>query len=242
MKLTNHASAALLLAGLALSTSASAGLFTRPGGMVYDTGFGITWTQDANLFQTMAASDPGLVGKIAAVTPTYNDAYWGMQTIDAGDFNTATGAMTWWGALAWVDYLNSVSYAGVTGWRLPTADPSCGSDANCTGSELGHLFYSELGAAAGDSILDGTTTELAKFTNIQSNMYWSGTEHAVGPSFAWDFSTHYGNQHYLDKGYSLYAWAVRSGDIAAVPEPESLMLLGSGVAAWMGGGWKRRRG
>jgi hypothetical protein len=206
MKLMKHAPAALLLAGLSMSTTASATLFTRPGGMVYDSDLNITWLADANYAQTSGYD--------------------------------ADGLMSWTAATTWAANL---VYGGYSDWRLPTSDTCLGY--NCTDSELGHLFYSELGATSGSSILSGNATELAKFSNIQSYVYWSGTVYAPNPDFAWLFDTDDGFQGYDFKFYELYAWAVRPGDVAAaVPEPGSLMLLGSGVVAWIGGGKKRRRG
>ena len=55
------------------------------------------------------------------------------------------GLMNWAAANSWVAGL---TIGGVSGWRLPTADPSCVGAFNCTGSEMSHLFYSELGGAA----------------------------------------------------------------------------------------------
>jgi len=50
------------------------------------------------------------------------------------------GKMNWTTANAWAASLN---IGGYTGWRLPTADPACGTDFNCITNELGHLFYTE---------------------------------------------------------------------------------------------------
>lgn len=52
--------------------------------------------------------------------------------------------MSWLDAKAWSASLN---IGGITGWRLPTADISC-SGYNCSTSEMGHLFYDELGGIA----------------------------------------------------------------------------------------------
>ena len=49
----------------------------------------------------------------------------------------------WAAANSWAAGL---TISGVSGWRLPTSDTCSGF--NCTGSEMGHLFYSELGGAA----------------------------------------------------------------------------------------------
>ncbi|MFZ4698769.1 MAG: hypothetical protein ACOYMG_01845, partial [Candidatus Methylumidiphilus sp.] len=57
------------------------------------------------------------------------------------------------------------------------------------------------------------------FINMQNSVYWSGTEYAPFPFIAWYFGTNLGYQYFDYKDISLYAWAVRSGDVAAVPEP-----------------------
>ena len=78
---------------------------------------------------------------------------------------------------------------------------------------------------------------LALFSNVGSDFYWSVTEYAPGPSDAWGFCTSVGFHVYVyDKSNRLYAVAVRPGDVAApVPEPQTLALallaLGATVVA-----------
>ena len=66
---------------------------------------------------------------------------------------------------------------------------------------------------------------LALFSDVKSNAYWSGTGYAPNPSFARDFHTGDGIQDAVGKGSALYAVAVRPGDVASsVPEPQTLAL------------------
>ena len=75
---------------------------------------------------------------------------------------------------------------------------------------------------------------------MQNSDYWSGTEYAPNPIVAWFFVTNDGSQGGDSKGSSLYAWAVRSGDVAAVPEPGVMALWGVGALAWAGTRARRR--
>jgi MYXO-CTERM domain-containing protein len=169
---------------------------------LYDTDRKITWLRDAN----------------AGAGSTFDNG---------GD--TTDGRMTWANAVAWADALTVGAFDD---WRLPTAlnaDGSgpCGPAYNCTGSEMGHLWYTALGNTAGAFTNDGD------FLNMQSDAYWSGTEFAPDPNNAWLFSTGNGNQFALDKNFQFYAMAVRPGDVLAaqVPEPESRLLALTGLGA-----------
>ena len=201
---------------VALTGAAQAALVSRPGGMIYDTTQNITWLANLNVNGLM-------------------------------DWNTAT------------DWANNLVYGGYDDWRLPTLNPSDTScsfyfypwvngfsyqhyGVNCTGGELSHLFVTDLGNKAYESVLNqaGDTAEqianLALFSNVQSYFYWSGTEYAPDPSNAWYFLTDNGDQFYFYKSAALYAVAVRPGDVAAaVPEPQTLALallaLGATVVA-----------
>ena len=117
--------------------------------MVYDTDLNITWLADANLFKTQYDADNSILSTLIGVDVT--DGL-GTHPTTAADFDTSTGQMTWWGAMAWA---SSLDYGGYSDWRLPMTlqpDAACSAQSpsgsygyNCTGSELGHLFYTELG-------------------------------------------------------------------------------------------------
>ena len=153
----------------------------------------------------------------------------------------ANGQMDWSQANTWA---LGLTVGGFSGWRLPTTvqpDATCGSQSgsvsygnNCTGSEMGHLFYTELGGVAGQSIATSHNANYNLFYNVQSNNYWSGTEYAPSPYHAWFFSTYYDSQGFSVKGNSFHALAVRPGDVAAVPLPAAAWLLGSGLLGLIG--------
>ncbi len=113
------------------------------------------------------------------------------------------GLKTWSYAQAWAKSLN---VADLTGWRLPAADPACNFAYNCTGSELGHLYYTELGNVAG-----GPLNSTGPFANLQRDSYWSGTEYDPNPNRAWYFYFGNGYQNAAIKDLYYFAWAVRPG-------------------------------
>ncbi len=210
----------VLCAGLfsfGLVSTVNASLVSTLGGLaVYDSDRDISWLANANANAT--AGDDG--------------------------FSTTDGRMTWDNANAWAA---SLSVGGVTGWRLPTALNADGTGPcngfNCTGSEMGHLFYNELGVTKFNSILSSVDPDLALFSNVQHILYWSGTELAPFPDSAWVFNFNDGGQFAGFKTRELFAWAVHSGDVgaSAVPEPGTIALMGLGLVGLLGFGRRQRR-
>ncbi len=259
-------------AALFAASSAQAALVDAGNGLINDTDLNITWTQDANLFKTMATASGDASAFVTTIinsvggkiydTPNSLDtpANSGYRSLAASDFNTGTGRMTWWGAQAWVGYLNSISYAGQTGWRLPgttdTGTPGCnfsysgtdcGYNVDPDSSELAHVFYDELGNQSAytttGSFIGGTSgvnwgvTNSGPFSNLQNTVYWLGTEYSPSPNFAWYFGADNGRQHFHYKnaaGYEFLGWAVRDGQVAAVPVPAALWLMGSALVGLFG--------
>ena len=199
--------------GLAVAGSSAGAVF------LYDTTLNITWLRNANV----------------------------------------NGLMNWGQANTWAAGYSLGSYSG---WRLPTmvdtgtpgcnyssaGGTDCGYNVQTTSgstvySEMASLWYDTLGNKAycppGDASCAGGPqagwglTNVGDFLNMQSYAYWSGTEYAPNPIYAWYFNTNLGFQVANRKDDQLYAMAVRPGDVLAaqVPEPESLVLALTALGA-----------
>ena len=198
------------------------------GQAVYDTDLNITWVSDSSL---AASNTFGLQTGVNL----------GPHPLDSSGQDgiiNSNGTMDWQGALHWIDAMNASNYLGANNWRLPFTlvpdagcnNPSISGGRNCSGSEMGHLFYDEFMATGATPVTTtGNPTELDKFTNIVLGAYWSGTESDSLNAYSLTFGS--GNQAIFGKGVQLGVWAVRDGNISAVPIPAAVWLFISGFTA-----------
>lgn len=205
-----------------------------------------------------ACAQAALVGRLADAGGRYQAVYDSDLDITwLADANYAAtsgfdndGLMRWMAAQDWIAMLNRTGHLGVSDWRLPLSDDCTGY--NCAGSELGHMFYGELGGVAGygDPMPPPADADLALFANLPAGGFWSATEYLSDAAWAFEFGPYdVGRQIYFPKDAKFYAWAVRSGDIAgnipavadalAVPVPAALSLFASGLAGLLGVARKR---
>ncbi len=249
MKHKKHLLTLALLASTTIST-AQASLFDRGNGLIYNDATQTTWVADANLFQTQAAGNNNLVTDIIAAnngviidTPNLNDTipFSGTYTLSSVDFTISNGRMDWWGAQAYIGYLNNIGYAGYNNWALPTTPTTTPNGVfNQSGSQMGELFYNELGGLAGTSIVHFShNVNYNLFANVQNYEYWSGSEWTSISSYAWYFDFDKGLQWHSEKYHQHNAWIVRPGDVIAVPEPAAFWLFSIGLMSLLG---LRRRG
>ena len=240
---------------LTILPASEAALVSRMGGlMVYDTELDITWLADANL----AASEDFAIVRSSTELPDPDNAPLG-----------ATGRMRRDTATAWLQNMNAdnggAGYLGFDNWRLASTsppDPTCSrqmefsdfSDGfNCTGNELGYLFYETMGVSAGDPISSSDNPDLDLFTNIQDEQlglvvaYWfsdavdrsdsinDGT--ATGDIAGYIFEFNSGELTVGGGTLSGFLWPVLDGDVV-VPVPAAASLFGSALGLL---GWIRRR-
>jgi hypothetical protein len=215
--------AGLLLSLTTLNAEATLTVFNAAGNtpVVYSSLGDITWTADANLLGTLEASNSGLVNTIISTigtvhdTPSFYDN--GTYTLTANDFGS-DGKVSWWGAKAFTQYLNSVNYGGSNQWALPTASPQIG------GSQFSKLFYGELHGTEGSNIPNTTA-----FSNEQASSYWSGEEYRFNINTAFFFNTTEGFELNDFKHRQYFAWAVSPGQMAVVPVPGAVWMFGTGL-------------
>ena len=193
-----------LVAGLGIAGIAPAALIDRGGGLLYDTDLNVTWLADANYAKTSGYA----------------------STLDG---SASDGRMTWSQAETWVSqlvYHDPVRKIDLKGWRLPTTlqpDQTCSVEAgrdsfgyHCTGSELGHLFYLELGGKTATPIGTTHNDNLSLFSHAPNSLYWSGTAYAPDTSQAWGFMFDSGSSLAGGKGNRMYVLPVRPGDVGIV--------------------------
>ncbi len=152
-------------------------------------------------------------------------------------------------------------------WRLPStvdglAEQSCdGTDTSptatsgyyFTNSEMGHLYYTELGNLGYEHMSGGSCQSdpgyglqnTGDFDNLFAAWYWSGTEYATTSDYVWIFGLISGGQFsYSDIGAGVgYGLALRSGQVVSDSIPtlsewgQILLVVMLGVSAL----WIHRR-
>lgn len=215
--LPKHILAPILAAGLGWSGISHAALVDRGGGMIYDTELDVTWLSDTHYASLEFSANPNRVNEIIGAVGAVAG-----HTLTTSDFDTAggnIGVMSWWGATAWADQL---VYGGYSDWRLPNSDGVTVGRALTQENELGYLnnVTAPLEPNFGDY-----------FPNYRATRYWLAQENTQDPNKAWFINFAYsGNQNPSpDKTLHSYAWALRDGDVAAVPLPAAVWLFGSGL-------------
>jgi len=193
-----------------VSLPANAALVSRLGGAAaYDTVLDITWVTNASL----------------------------------------SGADTWDNQVTWAANLN---YLGFDDWRLasmsvatgvPTGtttsvvDCSTATEQACRDSELGYMYYYNMGGNPGDIKTGDQTVDGVLLTKIVTG-YWSGT--AFDSINTWLTAFNNGHQFTMDKTFVSFGWAVRTGDVSAVPVPAAVWLFGSGLIGLVGMGRRKK--
>jgi hypothetical protein len=155
------------------------------GQTVYDPVANVTWLANAELAKTQTFGAQCVNGD-------------GTLCIDSD------GSMSHTTAENWINGMNAAHYLGQSNWQLPptaSIDAACSLQNfgfDCTGSPMGHLFYSQLHLSQGSPAVPTPSINVGPFSDVQPYLYWSCTA-APGsqilcqsappaPGFGWSFS------------------------------------------------------
>lgn len=233
-----------MLASAAVTGTAQASLVDRGNGMLYDDVLNVTWLQDANYAHTSgyALADSG-------------------GRMDAGDAYRWAANLVYGGYSDWRLPINTpVSGGSSFNYDANSYNGSTDIGQNITNphSELAYMYYVNLGLksshdtdanlqADGGIFGNGTyyvgQNNVGLVINLKGSWYWSETHlpDAYDPDSVagYRFAVGSGDQEAWDGSYKMYAWAVRPGDVSAVPVPGAVWLFGSGLLGLLG--FKKRK-
>ena len=155
-----------------------------------------------------------------------------------GGFRTWDNQVAWAADLSIVDTRPGAGGVTYSDWRLPSLDVngdatiifcSSATELACRDNEFGYMFFQNGVTAATPGL----------FINVESHPYWSGTELAGDPANAWSFAFDFNGEQLAGNKVGInFGWAVRLGDVAAIPVPAAVWLFGSALGLL---GWIRRK-
>jgi hypothetical protein len=207
----------------------------------YDTELDITWLADANYAMTSGHFTSGADGSMN----------WAEANAWAANLSFTDGVNVYdnW-RLPVVAPINGINfnYSGSLNGSTDNGHniSAPGSVfAGSTANEMAHLFFNTLGnkglcaPASSIGFCDGPQagwglTNAGPFANMRSDLYWTATAYEPRAGEAWDFYFGDGSQSSNLRGAAFHAWAVSTGDVAAIPEADTwaMLLVGLGLIGW----------
>lgn len=200
---------------------AQAQLADSGNGLINFPATNMTWEADGDLFKTMAAANPNLVNDILTE--------WGNLPLpfghtlravavnsDPADFYPVQGTMTYYGAIAWIHYLNVTHHKGYSDWRLADIGPSispgiCGGACYPSGGGEWLPLFFELGGVSRTPLQTTHNSNYNLFTTVTGGF----SENVAGDlvnTFASDGGQ---NRNYIT--IDTKAWPVRTGTSVVNP-------------------------
>jgi hypothetical protein len=188
--------AGLCTAVLGLGVAEASLVASEDGATVYDTVKDVTWLANADLAKSNSFGVRGI---------------------------NPDGSMGWTIAQEWIAAMNAANYLGSNHWSLPATqlpDDTCSQmpkaaafGYGCVGSQMGQLYYHELGGVKGSTIELQHDTAYGLFNNFQPYLYWSLTLWTRVPNSAFSFSFGNGFQGTNVFVNAMYAMAVAPGKV-----------------------------
>lgn len=234
MKYRKLTKAAGLLVCLNITT-ANASLTSLGNGLIYDNVSNIDIISNAGLFNTLAGgpnTSTSFQNLVSTIISDNNGVIAGHSLSAAYDFNAG---LSWYGAGAFVNYLDQTNYDGYSDWRLPTTNPAVTGYASTnpavTQSELGELVYNELGGQSFSALSSGNNANYNLFSNFTSGVYWTSTQ---DPNTAGNYLTF--NTYSNFQGTVVETLQTGSAVIvrSVVPVPGAVWLFATGLFGLLG--------
>lgn len=244
-----------------LAAGARAELIDRGGGLIYDTKLNVTWLQDANYAKTIGFKDP-VFAWLAPGQMWWGNAEWFVGQLSYYD---SVRKNTWedWrlpkispvNGIGW-SWAEGKNYAGSSDYNAFNISAPGSAFPASTCHELSFMYYINLvNLAPFDASANPQTgyglRNYGRFKNVQSDAYAEQYRPqdvtdcygcVQSPAFL------FGNgleSDWVDD--FVYVWPVRDGDVGLaaastpVPEPATILLLGSGLIGVIGYECKKLR-
>ncbi|MCQ8104703.1 hypothetical protein NP590_11350 [Methylomonas sp. SURF-2] len=233
----------LLLSFTSLTTQAA--LHDRGGGLIYDDVLNVTWLQDANYAATQGYS----LLQNGRYLSWYDALTWAENLTYFDSVRNVT----------WTDWrLPKITPLDPTiGWQMQISTNGDQDDAynvsapgtkyaGSTASELPYMFFNNLGNTSrcpvGFGFADCSTDSYLNYTlntgifiNMEKGGYWTGSDENLPFKDGWgfDMGAQWGLQGAFNAGVPRIAWAVRDGDVAAVPLPSAIYMFAAAITGFL---------
>jgi hypothetical protein len=153
------------------------------------------------------------------------DATWYLTPLSPG--------LPWASAKSWA---TTLVVGAFDDWRLPSA-----LNLDGTGPCVAWGCQSPMGMLWGPTLGNGTNgvgqpglrvRNLGPFKNLVDDAYWLADEYSGNAESAWYFDFAFGSQGAAFKDGARYAIAIRTGDVALIPEPSNAILMLAGLLSF----------